>query len=62
MIGFYVQGYFCFRVYVISKRLWVAVPIALLFLIAFLAVVVAVSMIIPITRWDSNAFVQDIFY
>ncbi|KAJ7292069.1 hypothetical protein C8J57DRAFT_1492547 [Mycena rebaudengoi] len=42
MICFYVHCYFCFRLYIISKKIWIAGPMALLFLFAFLAVTVAV--------------------
>ncbi|KAJ7292237.1 hypothetical protein C8J57DRAFT_1212638 [Mycena rebaudengoi] len=41
MICFYVQLYFCFRLYIISGRIWIVGPIALLFLFAFVAVAVA---------------------
>ncbi|KAJ7108736.1 hypothetical protein C8R44DRAFT_884772 [Mycena epipterygia] len=40
VIGYYVQCYFCFRLYVISKKWIVVAPIATLFLFAFLAIVV----------------------
>ncbi|KAJ7184738.1 hypothetical protein C8R46DRAFT_1208914 [Mycena filopes] len=41
LIGFYVQCYFCFRLYVISKRWYVMAPIATLFLFGFLSIIVA---------------------
>ncbi|KAJ7138888.1 hypothetical protein C8R46DRAFT_1200961 [Mycena filopes] len=41
LIGLYVQAYFCFRLYVISKRWYVVVPIATLFFFGFLSIVVA---------------------
>ncbi|KAJ6616726.1 hypothetical protein B0H10DRAFT_2219219 [Mycena sp. CBHHK59/15] len=41
LIGAYVQCYFCFRLYVISRRWYVVAPIATLFLFAFLSMVVA---------------------
>ncbi|KAJ7512944.1 hypothetical protein B0H11DRAFT_2302969 [Mycena galericulata] len=41
MIGLYVQTYFCYRLWVISKKWYVAAPVAALFLFAFLAIVVA---------------------
>ncbi|KAJ7247007.1 hypothetical protein C8J57DRAFT_1674490 [Mycena rebaudengoi] len=41
MISFYVQCYFCFRLYAISKKIWIAGPIALLLLFAFLAMAIA---------------------
>ncbi|KAJ7914071.1 hypothetical protein B0H13DRAFT_2325662 [Mycena leptocephala] len=37
----YVQAYFCFRLWVISKKWYVVVPIATLFVFAFLAIAVA---------------------
>ncbi|KAJ7032022.1 hypothetical protein C8F04DRAFT_1360134 [Mycena alexandri] len=40
LIGLYVQSYFCFRLWAISKKLYVVAPIFLLFLFAFLAIVV----------------------
>jgi protein-S-isoprenylcysteine O-methyltransferase Ste14 len=50
MICFYVQLYFCFRLYIISGRIWIVGPIALLFLFAFVAVAVAVSVVPKIAR------------
>ncbi|KAF7326064.1 hypothetical protein MKEN_00457700 [Mycena kentingensis (nom. inval.)] len=41
IIGFYVQNYFCFRLWVISKSWYVVAPIYLLFVFAFLAICVA---------------------
>ncbi|KAJ7292068.1 hypothetical protein C8J57DRAFT_1492546 [Mycena rebaudengoi] len=41
MICFYVQCYFCIRLYIISEKIWIVGPIALLFLFAFLAMAVA---------------------
>jgi protein-S-isoprenylcysteine O-methyltransferase Ste14 len=52
MLCFYVQSYFCFRLYVISKKLWVAVPMALLFTFAFLAIAVGVSTVLQKKRDD----------
>ncbi|KAJ6542401.1 hypothetical protein B0H10DRAFT_1854675 [Mycena sp. CBHHK59/15] len=43
VIGAYVQWYFCFRLYVLSKRWYVVAPIATLFLFTFLSIIVAVS-------------------
>ncbi|KAJ7060974.1 hypothetical protein C8F01DRAFT_178234 [Mycena amicta] len=40
VIGFYVQCYFCYRLYVISRKWFVVVPIAILFLFAFLSICV----------------------
>ncbi|KAJ7458185.1 hypothetical protein FB451DRAFT_1564034 [Mycena latifolia] len=40
VIAFYVQCYFCFRLWVISKKLYVVAPVAILFLFGFLAIVV----------------------
>ncbi|KAJ7918422.1 hypothetical protein B0H13DRAFT_2321389 [Mycena leptocephala] len=40
LIGLYVQSYFCFRLWVISKKWYVVAPIATLFLFAFLSIVV----------------------
>ncbi|KAJ7735810.1 hypothetical protein B0H16DRAFT_1731233 [Mycena metata] len=41
LIGLYVQTYFCYRLWAISKKAYVVVPIFVLFLFAFLAVAVA---------------------
>ncbi|KAJ7734546.1 hypothetical protein DFH07DRAFT_988865 [Mycena maculata] len=41
LIGLYVQTYFCFRLWVISRKWYVVAPIATIFLFAFLAIVVA---------------------
>ncbi|KAJ7668027.1 hypothetical protein B0H17DRAFT_1210180 [Mycena rosella] len=41
LIGFYVQCYFCYRLWVISNKWYVVAPIATLFLFAFLSIVVA---------------------
>ncbi|KAJ6619269.1 hypothetical protein B0H10DRAFT_2163983 [Mycena sp. CBHHK59/15] len=41
LIGLYVQCYFCFRLYVISKKWYVVAPIATVFLFAFLSMAVA---------------------
>ncbi|KAJ6489916.1 hypothetical protein C8R45DRAFT_868062, partial [Mycena sanguinolenta] len=38
--GFYVQLYFCYRLWVISKKLHVVIPLATLFLFGFLSMVV----------------------
>ncbi|KAF8209144.1 hypothetical protein K438DRAFT_1930067 [Mycena galopus ATCC 62051] len=38
--GFYVQSYFCFRLWVISKKLFVVLPVATVFLFGFLSIVV----------------------
>jgi hypothetical protein len=43
LIGLYVQSYFCWRLYAISKKWWIVTPIASLFLFAVLAIVIAVS-------------------
>lgn len=43
MIGFYVQTYFCYRLYVVSGKILIVVPVAVLFLFAFFATGVAVS-------------------
>ncbi|KAF8126681.1 hypothetical protein K438DRAFT_1995542 [Mycena galopus ATCC 62051] len=68
-IGLYVQCYFCFRLWVISKKIWVVAPIAIVFLFAFLAMVVATYYITieenePIKEWFaahlSSVFVGDI--
>ncbi|KAJ6571184.1 hypothetical protein B0H19DRAFT_658011 [Mycena capillaripes] len=40
-LGLYVQSYFCFRLWVISKKWFVVAPIAILFLFAFLSMAVA---------------------
>ncbi|KAJ7456062.1 hypothetical protein FB451DRAFT_1407399 [Mycena latifolia] len=40
IIGFYVQSYFCFRLWVISEKWSVVAPIATLFLFAFLSICV----------------------
>ncbi|KAJ7025800.1 hypothetical protein C8F04DRAFT_126642 [Mycena alexandri] len=40
LVGFYVQLYFCWRLWVISKKWYVAGPIALLFLFGFISIVV----------------------
>ncbi|KAJ7185819.1 hypothetical protein C8R46DRAFT_387030 [Mycena filopes] len=40
-IGLYVQSYFCYRLYVVSNKWYVAAPVAGLFFFAFLAVAVA---------------------
>ncbi|KAJ7229374.1 hypothetical protein C8J57DRAFT_1534517 [Mycena rebaudengoi] len=45
MIYFYVQCYFCFRLYIISRNIWIVGPIALLFLFTFVAMVVATDFI-----------------
>ncbi|KAJ7666371.1 hypothetical protein B0H17DRAFT_1210691 [Mycena rosella] len=41
LMGFYVQSYFCFRLWVISKKWYVVAPVATIFLFAFLSMVVA---------------------
>ncbi|KAJ7292084.1 hypothetical protein C8J57DRAFT_1492563 [Mycena rebaudengoi] len=41
LIGLYVQSYFCWRLYAISKKWWIVTPIASLFLFAVLAIVIA---------------------
>ncbi|KAJ7309443.1 hypothetical protein DFH08DRAFT_1049751 [Mycena albidolilacea] len=41
IFGFYVQIYFCYRLWMISKKLFVVVPVAIIFLFAFLSIVVA---------------------
>ncbi|KAJ7922009.1 hypothetical protein B0H13DRAFT_2317936 [Mycena leptocephala] len=41
IFGFYVQIYFCYRLWMISKKLFVVVPVAIVFLFAFLSIVVA---------------------
>ncbi|KAJ7185823.1 hypothetical protein C8R46DRAFT_1288965 [Mycena filopes] len=41
IIGLYVQSYFCFRLYVISRSNFVVVPIASIFGFAFLSIVLA---------------------
>ncbi|KAJ6587454.1 hypothetical protein DFH09DRAFT_1307683 [Mycena vulgaris] len=40
LIGLYVQCYFCFRLWVISKKWYVVAPVGVLFLFAFLSIVV----------------------
>ncbi|KAF8124258.1 hypothetical protein K438DRAFT_1893478, partial [Mycena galopus ATCC 62051] len=40
MCGFYVQSYFCFRLWVISKQWIVVLPVAIVFLFGFLSIVV----------------------
>ncbi|KAJ7702761.1 hypothetical protein B0H17DRAFT_1042948 [Mycena rosella] len=69
IIGVYVQAYFCFRLWVISKRWYVVAPIATLFFFAFLAIVVATYFISTadgpkIAHWFaahlSSVFVGDI--
>ncbi|KAJ7203198.1 hypothetical protein C8J57DRAFT_1735362 [Mycena rebaudengoi] len=57
MICFYVQLYFCFRLYIVSGRIWIVGPIALLFLFAFVAMAVATYFISrsaakEITMWS----------
>lgn len=39
-IGFYVQMYFCYRLWVVSKLWWVPLPIIFLFLFALIAAMV----------------------
>ncbi|KAJ7754275.1 hypothetical protein B0H14DRAFT_2405029 [Mycena olivaceomarginata] len=41
IFGFYVQIYFCYRLWMISKKLFVVVPVAIIFLFAFLSIVIA---------------------
>ncbi|KAF8142359.1 hypothetical protein K438DRAFT_1635747, partial [Mycena galopus ATCC 62051] len=41
IFGFYVQIYFCYRLWMISKRLIFVVPVAIIFLFGFLSIVVA---------------------
>ncbi|KAJ7868688.1 hypothetical protein B0H13DRAFT_2351262 [Mycena leptocephala] len=41
MIGFYVQTYFCYRLYVVSGKILIVAPIGVLFLFAFFATGVA---------------------
>ncbi|KAF7340351.1 hypothetical protein MVEN_01954300 [Mycena venus] len=41
IFGFYVQIYFCYRLWMISKKLFVVVPVAIIFLFAFFSVIVA---------------------
>ncbi|KAJ7238812.1 hypothetical protein B0H12DRAFT_86739 [Mycena haematopus] len=38
--GFYVQSYFCYRLWVISNKWYVALPVAIVFLFGFLSIVV----------------------
>ncbi|KAI5121052.1 hypothetical protein M0805_008628 [Coniferiporia weirii] len=40
-IGAYVQSYFCYRLYVISQKWWVVVPIAIVFIFALIASVLS---------------------
>ncbi|KAI5116714.1 hypothetical protein M0805_003226 [Coniferiporia weirii] len=40
-IGAYVQSYFCFRLYAISRRVWVIIPVATILTFAYSASVVA---------------------
>ncbi|KAJ7088814.1 hypothetical protein B0H15DRAFT_800776 [Mycena belliarum] len=40
IIGIYVQSYFCFRLWVISKRRYVVLPIATIFVFGFLSIIV----------------------
>ncbi|KAJ6616727.1 hypothetical protein B0H10DRAFT_1798878, partial [Mycena sp. CBHHK59/15] len=59
VIGAYVQCYFCFRLYVISKRWYVVAPIATVFLFAFLSIVVATYYIttsntVKISNWSGD--------
>ncbi|KAF7360168.1 hypothetical protein MVEN_00745300 [Mycena venus] len=56
IIGLYVQCYFCFRLWVITKRWYVVLPIATVFLFAFLSIVVGTYFITTsngkqITQW-----------
>ncbi|KAF8185482.1 hypothetical protein K438DRAFT_1973791 [Mycena galopus ATCC 62051] len=56
IFGFYVQLYFCYRLWMISKRLIVVVPVAIIFLFAFLSIVVAtyfiaISNLLQISNW-----------
>ncbi|KAJ6566437.1 hypothetical protein B0H19DRAFT_1257652 [Mycena capillaripes] len=43
IIGFYVQSYLYFRLWVISKKGYIVTPIATIFLFAFLAIVIGVA-------------------
>ncbi|KAJ7359659.1 hypothetical protein DFH08DRAFT_1038655 [Mycena albidolilacea] len=40
LVGLYVQSYFCFRLWVISKKWYIVAPVATVFLFAFLSIVV----------------------
>ncbi|KAF7359774.1 hypothetical protein MVEN_00702200 [Mycena venus] len=68
IIGLYVQSYFCYRLWVVSRKWFVAAPIALLFAFAFLSIVVATYFIStaenPIKLWFavhlSTVFAGDI--
>ncbi|KAJ6562180.1 hypothetical protein B0H19DRAFT_1259762 [Mycena capillaripes] len=40
-IGFYVQSYFCYRLYVVSGKSYVVAPVATIFIFAFFAMAVA---------------------
>ncbi|KAJ7725549.1 hypothetical protein B0H16DRAFT_1781853 [Mycena metata] len=69
LIGFYVQLYFCWRLWGISKKWYVVGPIALLFLFGFISIVVGTYFITvvnlaEITNWFaahlSSVFAGDI--
>ncbi|KAJ7182398.1 hypothetical protein C8R43DRAFT_1144349 [Mycena crocata] len=69
IIGFYVQCYFCFRLWVISKKWFIVLPVATLFLFGFLSIVVGTYFISTengpqISRWFaahlSSVFAGDI--
>ncbi|KAF9053848.1 hypothetical protein BDZ89DRAFT_938948 [Hymenopellis radicata] len=46
-IDIYVQAYFCYRLYVISRSKWVVAPIVTLFVFAWVAMVVASQFTLP---------------
>ncbi|KAJ7578699.1 hypothetical protein C8J56DRAFT_835693 [Mycena floridula] len=46
LIGLYVQAFFCHRLYVISKRWWVVIPVAALMAFAFLSIALATVFIV----------------
>ncbi|KAF7342361.1 hypothetical protein MVEN_01824700 [Mycena venus] len=69
LCGFYVQMYFCYRLWVISKKWYVAAPVTIIFLFAFLSMCVATYFItvvnlVQISNWFaahlSSVFAGDV--
>ncbi|KAJ7142632.1 hypothetical protein C8R44DRAFT_602882 [Mycena epipterygia] len=46
VIGLYVHSYFCYRLYIISGTAYVVAPVAIIFLFAFLSVIIATYYIV----------------
>lgn len=56
VIGLYVHSYFCYRLYIISGTAYVVAPVAIIFLFAFLSVVIAVRRSYTLCNWACIAY------